>query len=116
MTHIGSPSLEEGSSQGRDENDQEVYSHRRTHLLDLRFDTSDYSPFVDWLLWPQSPLDVSRVHTLHISYVHSSNTGMHLINRLLRDIGDSLKDFKFKLQRKLWCELPPEFIFGLRVM
>jgi hypothetical protein len=96
----------EGSSQGRDAKEQEVYSHRRTHLLDLRLMTSDYPRFVDWLLVSQCPFDVSHVQTLHIDHVYPSE--VHIINRLLHAIGGSLKHFKLKPPR-FWGE-SSEFI------
>jgi len=96
----------EGSSQGRDAKEQEVYSHRRTHLLDLHLITGD-SWFVDWILGSQSPLDVSRVQTLRIDYMYLSQ--VHTVNCLLHVIGDSLKCFKFNPPMRLWSE-SSEFI------
>jgi hypothetical protein len=92
----------EGFSQGTDAKEQEVYSHRRVHLLDLRLMTSGYSQFVDWLLGSQSPLDISRVQTLHINYIYPSE--VHIINHLLPIIGDSLKHFKLNLPKRPWSE------------
>jgi hypothetical protein len=97
----------EGSSQRRDTKEQEVYSHRRTHLLNLRLISNNYSWFVDWLLGSQSPLDVSRIQTLHIDYIYPSK--VHTVNRLLHAIGDSLKCFKFEPPTRHWSE-SSEFI------
>jgi hypothetical protein len=97
----------EGSSQRRDAKEPEVYSHRRTPLLNLHLITDDFSWFVDWVLGSQSPLDVSRVHTLHLNYICPS--AVHNVNRLLHAIGDSLKCFKFYPPRRRRSE-SSEFI------
>jgi hypothetical protein len=69
--------------------------HRRSHLLDVYLNLNDYPKFFDWLLGPQSPWDVSRIHTLHISNFrqHDANA----VNRLLPVLSSSLRHFKLDM-------------------
>jgi hypothetical protein len=79
-------------------------NHRRRHLLDLRLNLTGYSgsgcsEFVNWLLGPQSPSEVSHIRTLHIS--HYAQSDAHAVNQLLYGIGSSLRHFKLK-EPNLW--------------
>jgi hypothetical protein len=83
-------------------------NHRRRHLLDLRlklhgYSGSSYSEFVDWLLGPQSPLEVSHIRTLHI--LHFGRSDEHAVNRLLSAIGGLLRHFKLN-EPHLWGRHP----------
>ena len=93
----------EGSSQGKEAKDQEVYAHR-THLLELHLTwlTNGHSQFDGWLFGPQSQLDLSHIQTLHIGDVFMS--GVHTVNRLLHAIGSTLKHFKLGLPWTGQCE------------
>jgi len=74
-------------------------NHQRRHLLDLRLKSMDNSVFVDWLLGPQSPLEVSHIQTLHISFYGQSDA--HVVNKLLYTIGSSLRHFTLNVPN-LW--------------
>ena len=77
---------------------QEVHLNPQwRHLLDLHlnlmsYSGSSYSVFVDWLLGPQSPLEVSHIRTLHVSRYGQSDA--HAVNKLLYAIGSLLRDLK----------------------
>jgi hypothetical protein len=79
--------------------------HRRRHLLDLCLNLTGYSgsscsEFINWLLGPQSPLEVSHIRTLHVS--HYSQSDARAVNELLHAIGSSLRHFKLN-EPNLWC-------------
>jgi hypothetical protein len=99
-TSWGEPVSPEGSSQGRDPKEQGVYSDRRRHLLNLQI--NKFSEFVNWILGPHSLLDVSHVHTLHITN-HPRSEG-HVIDHLLHVIGGSLKHLKLDAPKVFWSE------------
>jgi hypothetical protein len=81
-------------------------NHRRRHLLDLRlhlmgYSGTGFSVFVDWLLGPQSSLEVSHIRTLHIPQYGQSD--VHVVNKLLHAIGSSLRHFKLS-EPYLWSK------------
>jgi hypothetical protein len=94
-----SPELS-SQSQGRDTKEQGVHSCRRRPLRDLRLRVYDYSEFINWLLGPQSLLDVSHIQTLHITHRPSE---VHII-QLLHAIGGALNYFKFEAPNNFWSE------------
>jgi hypothetical protein len=94
------PVSPEFSRQGRDTKEKGVRSHRRP-LRDLRLNVNNYSEFVNWLLGPQSLLDVSHIRTLHIAHYPSE---AHVIKVLLHAIGGSLNYFKFEAPNNYWSE------------
>lgn len=96
------PVSPELSNQERDTKEQGVHSRRRRHLRDLRLSVNEYSIFVNWLLGPQSLLDVSHIRTLHIMHYHPSE--VHIIQVLLHAIGSSLDYFKFEAPDNYWSE------------
>lgn len=90
-----------------EEEEERLDSHQQQRSLDnLRLGLDQYSIFINWLLAPQSPSDVSHIHTLHIlnSYRQSD---AKVINRLLHAIGHSLSHFQIHAPYgKLWSEYP----------
>lgn len=77
-------------------------NHQRRHLLDLHLHFMHYPSFINWLLGPQSPLEVSCIQTLDISRHGLSD--VHAVNKLLRAIGSSLRHLKLN-ELYLWCGL-----------
>jgi hypothetical protein len=70
-------------------------SYKSKHLLELNCTLDDVPRFYDWLLGPQSPWDVSHVHTLKMFRVYQSD--INAINRLLHSIGSGLRRFEFDM-------------------
>ena len=60
--------------------------------------------FVDWLLGPKSPFDVSHVQTLHITDLLVFPSVELMINRLLHAIGGSLSRLKLDNPGRSWGE------------
>ena len=72
-------------------------NHGRRRLLDLRLNSTGYfgigyPELVDWLLGPQSSLELSHIRTLHI--LHYGRSDALPVNKLLYAIGSSLRHFK----------------------
>ena len=94
----------EDANQELEATEQSVYSGNRRHLLDLRLMTIDCPKFVDWLLGPKSPFDVSHVQTLHITDLLVFPSVELIINRLLHAIGGSLSRLKLDNPGRSWGE------------
>jgi hypothetical protein len=94
----------EDSNQELEATEQRVYSCNRRHLLDLRLMAIDCPKFVDWLLGPKSPFDVSHIQTLHITDLFIFPSVEHIINRLLHAIDGSLNHLKLDSPGRSRCE------------
>jgi hypothetical protein len=89
--------------------EQPFDSYPQKRLLELNW-TLDHAPrFCDWLLGPQSPWEVSHVHTLKMFRVYESD--INAINRLLHAIGSGLQHFEFDIPCVSMNHPGCEFIF-----
>jgi hypothetical protein len=79
------------------EEEQRFDLRQRGLLVDLRLALVDYPLFIKWVLGPQSPFEVSHIHTLHISDPYSD---IKTFNRLLHAIGGSLNHIQLSVP--LW--------------
>jgi len=79
------------------EEEQRFDLHQRGLLVDLRLALVDYPSFIKWVLGPQSPFEVSHIHTLNISDPYSD---IETFNRLLHAIGGSLNHIELSVP--LW--------------
>jgi hypothetical protein len=97
-TYIGNTTPPMHKDEGREEKAEEsgLRSRVQRHFVSLRLGlASSHTMFIDWLLGPRSPWDVSHIHTLEILDSHQADTPAS--NRLLHAIGNSLGQLKLRV-------------------
>ncbi|KIM91592.1 hypothetical protein PILCRDRAFT_810871 [Piloderma croceum F 1598] len=88
LTHVGE---DKGPAEAEVE-EHGLHSRLQSNLVSLRLSLNHHhSAFLDWLIGPRSPWDVSHMHTLQVLSSYLDDTDV--TNRLLKAIGNSLRHF-----------------------